>query len=209
MSHHTYCTTTLGGTARGIGVLRALGGGVLVTPFSVVPDLEDGIEFFGHVPLSCDVLILDSIRPRKRHRGYGKVLVYGEDVEPGPVLPRDPDELDLTRAEAWWSSPPPVKVRVGRITYDVEPHFDRRVLCVCSSYRPREQRDFAEAAEGRVVMPSRRYFYWPAMELMALADEVVGGGMQVMAERLAVENQARRVAADVRRLAVDRTYSFG
>jgi hypothetical protein len=155
------------------------------------------------------VLILDSIRPRKRHRGYGKVLVYGEDVEPGPVLPRDPDELDLMRAKDWWAAPPPVRVRAGGLWYDMEPHHDRRVLCVCSSHRARDWRAFTEKAKGRVVLPSARLFYWPAMELMALADEVMGGGMQVQAERLAAENQARRVAADVRRLAVDRTYSFG
>jgi len=204
-----YCASTLGGTARGVGILRELGGGVLVTPFREVVDLEDGIVFFGHVPLSCQTLILDKVRPRRRGGNYDKILIYGEDIEPGPVLPRQIDEMDLQRAEAWWQAPPLLRLKIGRIHYELETDFGRkRTLSVCSSYRPRDWRDFRLTAKGRVVCPSPELFYWPAMELMALADEVHGGGIQVQAERLAVENQAARVAADIKRAKGPVSYSF-
>jgi len=207
LMHYVYCTTTLGGTARGVGILRALGGGVLVTPIRDVPYLEEGIAYFGHIPLSCETLILDNIRPRRQGGRYDRVLVYGEDIEPELVLPREPAEMDPERAESWWANPPMDRVKVGRIWYDVEPEEPgQRVLSVCSSLPINRIRAFQETARGRVVAAMDRLFYWPAMELMALADEVEGGGEQVAGEWEAVQGRAdpdgaKRAAAQVRKLA--------
>ena len=195
-----YCTYTMGGTSRGVGVLKALGEGVLVTPYRKIA-LAEQLPWFRHVPLPLDddILIYDRISPF-RDKGKRVTVDIEGDADlllDGPIVSHGMDELDLDRAEWWWTFP----------IAGAETMPEERILA-CRGGRPRTVRDFEARArlrqDVRIITPSRRQWYWPAIELMALADEVIGE-RQVQNEWAVARGDAdpdgaKRAAAEIRKL---------
>jgi len=202
-----YCTYTMGGTSRGVGVLKALGEGVLVTPYYRIARREE-LPWFGHVPhpLAEDVLIYDRITDY-RDKGRRVAIGPGGDVDlvvDWPITSHEPADLDAEKAEQWWTAP---VIANGDLTFSVlaDPPEVKRLAC--RGGRTRTVRDFRasiKAPEVRVVTNHPREFYWPAIELMALADEVIGE-RQVQNEWAVARGDAdpdgaKRAAAEIRKL---------
>lgn len=206
-----YCARTMGGTSRGVGILKALGEGVLVTPYRSIA-IAESLPWFRHppLPLADDVLVYDRI---SRYRKRGKRIVIGREplvdvdaVIDWPVVSHRLDELDLEDAEAWWSAP--VMVGGNTIHSILEDPPKQRILAVRGG-PGRKARRFVEDVEiaspkARLAVYHPRQFYWPALALMALADEVIGE-QQVMNEWVVLRNRAdpdgaKRAAAEIRKL---------
>lgn len=201
----------MGGATRGAGILKALGDGVLVTPFKLIADYE-GLEHFPQVPLplSDDILIYDRIVP---FRNKGKRVSLDREpltdvdmVIDYPILSHLPDELDPERAEAWWTAPILIAGNHVHGTF-ADPPTER--ILACRGGNIRKIRQFQEETKAthpkaRLVTNHPRQFYWPALELMLTADQVIGEA-QVQhewkaARGLADPEGAQRAAAEIRRL---------
>jgi len=203
-----YCTSTMGGTSRGVGILKELGDGVLVIPYRQIATLE-GLPWFGHppIPLPDDVLIYDRIT---HYHNRGKRVSVGREgdvdlVIDWPIVSHQVSELDLEEAEAWWSAPVLVG---GNLIHSVYEDAPKRRILACRGGPRHKAHSFAQDIE--VAHPQARMaiygpqFYWPALALMALADEVIGE-RQVMDEwdvirKKADPDGARRAATAIRKL---------
>jgi len=184
-----------------------------VTPYRAIARAE-GLAWFRHPPLpqADDVLIYDKIA---QYRDGGRRVVVGtEDSLAGdvdlvldwPILAREPGELDLVRALEWWREP--VRVSRSQVLAVYEDRTGPRVLAVRGggSHKARVfGREVARSRpEARVVTYRPQLFYWPALELIALADEVVGEA-QVQREFEVLRGKgeaggARRAAGQIRAL---------
>ena len=199
-----YCAVTLGGTSRGVGILRALGEGVLVTPYRRIAMMEE-LPYFGQVPLpqSDDVLIYDRFfEPRDR----GKRVTVGRDgnvdlVIDWPVVSHAPDSLDMDRAKTWWEAPIMVG---GNLAHSIMEPPPKEKILACRGGKPNQTAEYMARVKqaspsARTVSMRDRTFYWPAIELMALADEVIGE-RQVQNEwavaKGEVDPDGARIAAD-------------
>ena len=148
--------------------MRTLGAGLLVGCGRDIARRE-GIAWFGAIPLRAGVYVWD--RAPRRFVRPGKQVVVGEDADADlvidwPITPRLVAELDEAAAEEWWQRPLEIH-RPGKRGPVVE-EFTLRKLVLQA--RPAKRWN----TEARVLTPGPS-FYWPAMELMTLADEVTGG----------------------------------
>jgi hypothetical protein len=201
-----YIARTLGATARGVGILRKLGSGTLVTPWPQIARLER-IPWFGGIPagLPGDVLVFDGVAVKMLRAGRSIALYKPGSKGPAadlaislerPVLARDRSELDLSRADKWWRTPlRDWRRSVGPRVVVFEDVPKVRNLEVVGG-------TLAEihlaAPDGRFVSPfPPDHFYWPAQAVIATADTVTGGG-QVQAEAVG-ENYATEIAEEIAR----------
>lgn len=201
----------MGGTSRGVGVLKALGEGVLVTPYRRIAALE-GLPWFRHPPIAMpdDVLVYDRL---VAHQGRGKRVNVGREplvdvdaVIDWPVVSHQMDELDLEQAEQWWSAPLLVG---GNLIHSVYEDAPKRRVLACRGGPEDKSTLFAQGIEVhhsqvRMAIYDPQQFYWPALALMVLADEVIGE-QQVMDEWAVIRKQAdpdgaKRAAATIRKL---------
>jgi hypothetical protein len=167
-----YVARSLSAAVRGVAVLRALGGGLLAGCGRDIARRE-GIAWFGAIPLEAGLYVWD--RAPRRFARPGKQVVVGEEVAVDlvidwPITPRLVRELDEDAAERWWQEPLVVHVP-GKRGPVVEPPAVRRLVLQARPARRRE-----DGARILTVGPS---FYWPGMELMTRADEVMGGGQSM------------------------------
>jgi hypothetical protein len=190
-----YVAHGLGAAVRGAAILKALGTGTLITPYRRIAELE-GVAWFGGLLGNGHVYIWD--RPGRIPARPGLQVSIGlERPEMDlsldldvPVVARSLAELDKGRAEAWWNEPLVINSR-GR-GY-VLPPAEQRVLALGG-----------QSAPGARSPAYGAGFYWPAMELMTTADDVLGG-QQSVAEWLVVQGKlpddgAARAAERIREL---------
>lgn len=189
-----YVATDLGATVRGVAVLQALGTGWLITEYPRIPKLER-VPWLGNVVLEDGVYLWDGPRPKRLWPAVHLSLNSEQDVDevirvPSPIVVRQRRELDLDRAAAWWDDPCVTVCLPGAHAYSYE--TDSRIL----STRHTERRDVRQVAYGLGL-------YWPAMELMTRAEDVLGGE-QSQAEWSVVQGKAKsdgakRAAAAIRK----------
>jgi len=187
-----YIAEGMGATVRGASILKELGYGCLVTPYRLLAD-EEGVAWFGGISLYGDVFIWD--RPGRLPHRPGLQLTIGEEREgfipvplDVPVVPRKVEDLDIDRAAEWWERPTATLIGKGQVrTFDRLPGASKILRCQGRPDRFSKHRQQPKPL-AETVIGWKHNFYWPAMELMPLADEVHGGD-QTMAELSVVRGE--------------------
>jgi hypothetical protein len=180
MANFFYVATDLGATVRGVGVLKALGSGWLITEYHRLPQFE-GLPWLGGVVLEKGIYLWDGPRPERLWPATHLSLEDDQEVDgvvsaSSPIVAFRRDELDLARAAEWWANPTVTVCLPGGWAHSYE--TDSRIL----STRHTERRDVRQVAYGLGL-------YWPAMELMAEAAAVLGG-KQSLAEWEVMQGEA-------------------
>ena len=168
-----YIAGDLGATVRGAAILKALGHGRLVTEYREVA-LREGVAWFGSPPVRGDVFIWDREGRIPKRAGLQVSIGIERDVDlvvplDVPIVPRQVDELDLYEAEVWWAHAVQRIEGPGHVREMPMDPSVRRLMC-----GSRDAAAFVDDPQVRVVGPGYG-FYWPAMELMPLAEQVLGG----------------------------------
>lgn len=184
-----YIAMSLGATIRGMAILKGLGLGTLVSPWREIAKFE-GIKVHGGIPTKgVDVYIWDKYGPNIPRR-KGEHICIDKEMEGAaltiplnkPIVGFEIDKLSKEKAEEWWKTPYRVRTKLGK-GFEFPPVTGERILSTRRNF------ELEQSLQGRCLYFGLKNFYWPAPEIMSVAD-IVMGGRQTMMELDVLEGKA-------------------
>jgi hypothetical protein len=153
----------------------------LVGPWRELAKIE-GIKIHGGIPTKkVDLYIWDHCNPRMSRYRDGDHIAIGEKLEgtkltiplDKPIVAFNLASLDRNKAEEWWNQPYRVITKQGK-GFEFPPVTGERILST------RRNPEIEQSGQGRCLYFGLKNFYWPAPEIMNVADVVVGGRQTMM-----------------------------